>query len=277
MVDTPLNVGSLCADPARSDTFYIGARSAIFCLSRTSSTAVLRWTTICAVGEPRVSGFADGPVQNAVLGDVRGLAFRPTATATATGTGSANDLLYFADYENHRIRRCNFGAERAVQSVETVIARGGSIECPQSLVFDRSPSTPTGSVLYVAGRGVICRLDLESSVLTVMPLDVQPEAIDCAPTGVIVFTSYNKYGVFAFDPLTRAVRRLAGAADGAMGYSDGPALKSRFAGPSELVIDATSRSIYVCDRSTHCIRQITIPHTSFLTIPDPYCSSNYEL
>jgi DNA-binding beta-propeller fold protein YncE len=84
-----------------------------------------------------------------------------------------------------------------------------------------------------------------------------PRSIDIAPDGQMYLVLREGNKVYAIDPATKTLRRLAGT--GKVGYAgDGArALDAVFNGPKGISYHSSKRELYIADTENHVIRKLS--------------------
>lgn len=216
------------------------------------------------------------------IDDPRGMAFAPDGS------------LYFADRDNHCIRRIRFSAD--VETIEQAVGQCGAqnggfsgdfgpaaqakLQLPQDVFVQQSGSV---ALLWVAdtGNGVIRRvsLDEEGNPLTIetyvggnavsqggLPSAREnyalqdPVAIAVDAVGRVYISEQDAHRVVRVD-LDGWVRELAGTGLGGFNYEEGPAANVKLHSPTGLALDA-SGDLYIADRDNGRVRKVSMPSGS---------------
>ncbi len=250
--------GSICIDPIHPSNLYIGDYRSIRYYDAESQTVSL-------IAGGSVGGFRDGPGQTAQFEWVIGL------LCTSHG-----DTLYACDSYSCRIRM----VDTQTKAVSTIAGDGqdqsrdgvglfSSINRPNKLVFDRSPTGKPQSVMFITSDDGMRRFDIETGALSTCSyrsppdeLSIQPSGIAALPTGRLIVCCSLFHSVYVYDPVSCTYELLAGpGAPFHAGRVDGTGETARFVAMSDLVVVEHERCVYVA--ANHQIRCVALPEHLF--------------
>lgn len=224
-------------------------------------------TTLAGSGFAR---FADGAGENASFNFPTGLAM-----------GANTNLLYVADFSNHRIRRVT------PAGVVTTVAGTGVQGSQDGTGTSAQFNTPFA--VSVSGDGVAFVADAGNKTVRMMYLDGRSEPgpatktftmskstnLFAYPTGAVevktiadglplivldrdnhrIQTKDNSSATTDFESSDNPITTLAGS--GTAGFADGTGTSAQFNKPTAMAVDS-SRNLYVADRDNHRIRKVTL-------------------
>jgi hypothetical protein len=222
-------------------------------------------TTIAGGGRPGFSGDG-GPAKDAGLS-------RPESVTTDT-----TDNVYFADFDNQRIRRVDAktgiistiaGNGRQDSSGDGGLAVDAGLDYPKSVAVDRE-----GNVYISEGgpkSGRVRRVGARSGIITTVAgsgkADVTGDGGPALtaeldfPSGLLADAMGNLYviegtkdRVSHVDTHTQLIRAVAGSANG-FGGDGGPAVLAKLDYPTSIAIDSGG-NLYIAEMVNHRIRRV---------------------
>ena len=218
-------------------------------------------TTIAGTGEPGWSGDG-GPALQATLNEPKSVTV-------------ADDSLYIADAENHRIRKVDL-----LTGVITTIAGGGaavhsgpSIPTPAAMTSDEPDpladpvqakvekfvqvADQSGTVRFVVGSADKSRFKGDGGPAVAATLNF-PSAVAVDSRGTVYIADTFNHRIRCVDADTGLMRTLAGT--GAARYSGdgGPADKAALNEPVALALDERRALLYIADLANYRVRTLDL-------------------
>ncbi len=244
---------SVCADPIDPELYWVGDETSI----RHCDGKAVR-----LVAGQEQQGKTDGTGERAQFHGVFGLVYQPNQRR-----------LIVCDVWNNVVRAVNVDTK----VVSTIAGNGSSelragfglmssIHFPRFLVFDRSAKVTPESAVFIATLNGIARFDLDTSELTVVPVQNKMLGlfgIDCiSGTGNLLVTCVRTYSVYFIETATGRTEWLAGTAQDPNRPDQPQKQTEQFNWPSQVLI-TSEQSVLVCDRQHHQIKQLLLPHKYF--------------
>ncbi len=265
MLEYPM---SICMNPRRPGSYFIGDRSSIRYVDTVRNTV----SVIAGSAHPS-RNFKDGPLVSASFYGVMGL------LCTRDGRH-----LFVTDHHNGRIRSID------IESQKVTTLDGGQIEYPRKMAFDvcLRAALDDGVREFVlesrlcvtADHGIIRRYAIDTtgsgdgvsvSYWNDLPFNLSDGSgwldvwgIAITSRGHLIVSCQQTHSIYLFSPtgLTAAHAQRIGGCGGHVrhseGFADGAAGESRFDWPADLVLVEPDRCVYVCDRRNRRIRCVTI-------------------
>ncbi|MET0262244.1 MAG: MBG domain-containing protein, partial [Rariglobus sp.] len=216
------------------------------------------WKKVGSADPVIFAGALDQPdYQNGTGGNAR--FDSPSAVAV-----DAQANVYVSDTNNHSIRKITPGG------VVSLLAGGGGPDnfgtdlgagedarfyYPLGLAF-----APDGTLLVAdSGYGFVRRITLGTRAMTnVLPLGSlsQPAGLAVSAAGVIYVSDQDADRILRFEPQQNGAYSLTLTVGSSDGFSDGPAVTSRFSIPRGIAL-ASDGYLYVADANNHAIRRVS--------------------
>ena len=223
-------------------------------------------TTIAGGGRPGFSGDG-GPAKDARLS-------RPESITTDNA-----DNIYFADFDNHRIRRVDAktgiittiaGSGRQDSSGDGGLAIDAGVQFPSGVAVDRDGNVYISQDGDGPKSGRVRRVDAKSGMITTVASSAEaelptdgpalgvglefPSSLQLDPTGNLYVLEGTNDRVRYIDAHTQIIRTVAGPTDG-FGGDGGPTVLAKLDYPRSIAIDSDG-NLYVADTDNHRIRRV---------------------